>query len=567
MVGQIVAVLVLMLFGAAVYMSSKNWRVGHVVLLCGVFLMTSLFVFLSAMSLKTHEAWKKKHAGLKRDIENVNASIAMLDAGDPLNPEDTPDTIPRLRQRLARQLVDRGRIWRGVNPAGVAGESIAVDMTGWGGTDCYGKEIAEDAPLEPEPEPVVEAPAEEPPEAPAEGAAEETDGETPSDPTALGEPGEADPTALGEPGEEGAEAPVEVAEEVPDAVAPPTPAAPRPNRPAGPSSQHGIEAGTVVYAFLEVASRQLAPPQQAALFGESELPKNDIRGACRIPGVYLGSFVVKSANGNSLTMDPVLQLDAQQKQLIGAQQGTWALFEIMPVDGHDLASDLPGEALQGLFPASPYTQAILSEYGRDMQPAVAGDPPGQTMVQVKFLKEHEVIVDSDAAAQAMDGSFDKDGRAVLSYLAQGASTQFAEGDEAMVLAETADKWVSEGICERAEGEPIYVRPLRNYDIMFHETLARSSEVAEEMGVFSRDNETITSAAGKARSQIEFRELEIGKIKEDQENVAKELEVLARYQKELQQIYSRQRESLSLLYRANSQSANGLRGPVQASVGR
>jgi len=276
---------------------------------------------------------------------------------------------------------------------------------------------------------------------------------------------------------------------------------------------------------------------------------------------------VKSSNGNSLTMDPVLQLDAEQKQLIGAQQGTWSLFEIMPVDGHDLASDLPAEALQGLFPDSPYTQDILTEYSRDLQPAAADDPAGQTMVQVKFLQEHEVVVDSDGSAQAFDGSFDKDGRAVLSYLAQGASTVFAEGDEAMVLAETADKWVSEGICERAEGDPVYVRPLRNYDIMFHEILARAAGVTEEMGVFAADNETITSAAGKARSQIEFRELEIGKIKEDQANIGNELEVLSQYQKQLEETFSQQRESLSLLYRGNSQSADGLRGPVQASVGR
>jgi len=355
--------------------------------------------------------------------------------------------------------------------------------------------------------------------------------------------------------------------EAPAAPAPVAPA-PRPNRPAGgTTSPHGIEAGTVVYAFLEGSSRQLSPPQQQALFGDSELPKSDLRGACRVPVYYLGSFVVKSANGNSLTIDPVLQLDAEQKQLIGAQQGTWSLFEIMPVDGHDLATDLPGEALQGLFPDSPYTNEILTEYSRDLQPAAADDPPGQTMVQVKFLKEHEVVVDSDGAAQALDGSFDREGRAVLSYLAQGASTVFAEGDEATVLAETADKWVSEGICERAEGEPVYVRPLRNYDVMFHEVLARASDVSEEMGVFAADNETITSAAGKARSQIEFRELEIGKIKEDQANIGKELSVLNRYQKQLQQTFSQQRKSLSLLYRGNSQSADGLRGPVQASVGR
>lgn len=559
--GMIFALLILLLFIAALYMSSKNWRITHVLLLFGVFAMTAFFVFLAAGTLKTHEGWKKKYLQLTSDIERVNNDIALLETGDISNPDSVNESIPHFKGLLAEQMVDRGRVWRGVSPVGATAKSIAIDMTGWGGTDCYGESVEEDEDLEPEPDPVAEEPADDEPVDDAEadpGADESNPDEDPgfSDGAPDGyniasQPGqppandEADPEE--DPAVDPAEDPATEPEE-PAVVAAPAP------RPVGPTNPHGIEVGTVVYAFFEVPSRSLPAPLQKAFFGESDLPQKDLRGACRVPGNYVGSFKVVSADGNSLEVSAVLPLDNAQMQIVNGGQGTWTLFEVMPADFRLVGDDLPAEVLVELFGNE--------EYGRDMQAAGANDADDQVEVMVKIVKETEVAVDADAIGEATGGRFDEQGRATLPFLVQGAPTTLKIDDEMWVRGDVAKKWEADGICTRTETPPRFVRPLRNYDLIFHEGQQRLTGVETETQVFVQDNKTITETADKAGAQIEFRKTEMEKINQDKEGLAAELTVLSQYQSELQRAFTEQRQALSRLYRWNNQSADGMRGPVR-----
>lgn len=570
MVGMIVAALVLLLFIAALYMSSKNWRMTHVLLLFGVFAMTAFYVILAAGTLKTHEAWKKKFLQLTSDIERTTASIALLETGDINDPESVKNTIPHYKGLLAEQMVDRGRVWRGVTPVGATPQSIAIDMTGWGSSDCYGESLEEDEDIEPEPDPVVDEPEEPADEAPADDAADDADVDEPNpdeDPGVT--PGAPDGYSIGaQPGQtptdeddaagDAADPAADEGDDPAEPAAEPEPAPPA-AAPVGPSTPHGIEAGTVVYAFVEAPSRGLPAPLQTVFFGESELPKKDTRGACRVPAAYVGSFKVASANGNSLELTAVLPLDATQAQIVNQGQGTWTLFEVMPADFHLAGEGVPAEALAELFGSNP-------EYQRDMKDAAAGDADDQVEVEVKILKEHDVAVDAEAIAEAAGGSFDAEGRATLPVLMQGAPTTLTADAVMWVRGDVAKKWQSEGICERTETAPRFVRPLRNYDLIFHENQKRLSGTQSEVRIFARDNATITTAAQKAETQINFRKTEKEKIEEDRSGLAAELTVLSQYKAELEDAVTKQREALSRLYRSNSQIADGLRGPVR-NVGR
>lgn len=549
--GIIVAVLIALLFFTALFFTSKNWRISHVVLLFGLFAMTATFLILAAMTLKTHEAWKSKYKQLTSDIERTEANIAMLETGDLQDPESASQSIAGMKKRLENQIIGRGRVWRSVQLAGGDGRAIALNMAGWGSVNCYGEPIDDDEELEPEPDPVSE-PAD---TTPADDGSADDGGDN----TAADEDPATPPAGDGGADDTGeAEAPA------------PTPPAPAP-APAGPATEHGIAVGTVLHAFLEGPSSRLAPEQQKALFGNtSELPANDRRGACRVPVRFVGSFSVSQVNGNSVVIQPLFALDAQQQQLVQGRQGTWALYELMPVDGHDLAGDFnrdgevnPDDAAQmaAVFPNSPFRQDILAEYRRDMQPAAAGDSPSQTMVKVKFLKEHTEVVDAEKIAEVTSVEFDDEGRAALPTLIQGAPTTFAVDDELYVLDNIAREWAGQGICERTEDAPTFVRPLRDYDLMFQANSKSVTEVQSQIGIFVKDNKTITDAATVARGQIKFREDEIKLIQADQKNVESELQVLSNYVGRLKQFYQDQRQTLSGLYRMNSQNADGLRGPV------
>jgi len=96
---------------------------------------------------------------------------------------------------------------------------------------------------------------------------------------------------------------------------------------------------------------------------------------------------------------------------------TWSLYELMPIDGYEffarwddetkmmvgLDRDTLTKLLPNTFnwPADPYNR-FLDQFERLNRPAKDDDPPECKWVQVKFLKPHEIKVDSDAAQSLLD---------------------------------------------------------------------------------------------------------------------------------------------------------------------
>lgn len=489
MISTIVVALLVLFFIFVAYMSSKTWRGSHVALLVGVFFFILLFTLLSGMALKTHEAWQKKHGDLANRLQRAQTELAEIEEG---SADGEVASRRALQGQLRRLLIDRSRVWRSVTPVGQVGENAyGLNMAGWGDSGCIrvGDEDELDELDEP-PEPIADPAADQPqPDAADGGAPAVTD--------------------------------------------------------------HGIQQGMVLYGFLEASTQQLNEAQQAALFGDSDLATSDPRGLCRVPAYYVGSFQVTSVNGSEVVVSPILVPDERQLAALQAPTSSWALYEVMPVDRHDSLAGLSAEQIAALFPED--FAATAKEYARDLQPAVASDPPERTMTKIKFTRDYEVAVDVDGDEPGIDKNFDPSGRAIVAQLRQGEPTQFKAGDEPAVYfdTETANELRRDGVCEFVDEQPIFARPLRDYSYYYYQKTQQIRNLKSQMDSLKAENAAVAESAERAREQTVYREQEIQQLNQDRDNIRSELEVLERFYTVLKQRFDEQRLTLSSLYRTNA----------------
>ncbi len=487
----IIVAVVVLLYGLIAYMGARSWQIGHVILMFGVFLMGGLYLFLAAMTLKTEHQWRSVHDRLAKELETAETELAQINKGDLSRPDADLNSIPGVRNALTRALANRGRIWRGAVPAGVADGQFTLNMQGWGDEACARAGLAvEQVP------PATEAP-------PAEGGAATT----------------------------------------------PQPVAAQP---------HEIKAGTLLFAFAEVNPEANVV---AILYGDSELPARDEKKVCKLPGAYLGRFLVSEANEQTIRLAPVYRPDASQEKLLQLPL-TWTLYESMPKDSHEIFAGWTAEQLQAVFTGPEGVdptewQTMLQEYARDGSNAQPGDPDDRKWIKVRFTQDATVDVDTAAEEISFDRPFDPSGRAALPDLRQGGPTEFKKGNEATFSFATAQALVRDGKAERLEESPVFHRPLRDFDLMLHQRHVQLESQQQLLQVATGDQDSIRIATEKAQGQIQARTVELDKLGKDLAQYKKELTVIGSVWTQLNARRQAQRSELSRLFQSNI----GLRGQL------
>ncbi len=84
---------------------------------------------------------------------------------------------------------------------------------------------------------------------------------------------------------------------------------------------------------------------------------------------YLGEFQVAEAGEKTVTLSPNMKLSERELKRLAASPGTWTLYEVMPLDRHDVFAGLDQATLEKMLPAE-----RVSDYVRDGQEAQPGDP-------------------------------------------------------------------------------------------------------------------------------------------------------------------------------------------------
>ena len=92
------------------------------------------------------------------------------------------------------------------------------------------------------------------------------------------------------------------------------------------------------------------------------------------PTGYIGEYQVVEAGEKSVALEPNMHMSDRQLKRAATSPGDWTLYEVMPIDRHDIFTGVEPEALGKMLPAE-----RVNDYVRDGQPAQASDPPARVM--------------------------------------------------------------------------------------------------------------------------------------------------------------------------------------------
>jgi hypothetical protein len=464
------------------YMNAKTWRWVHVTFTFFVFAAAMAFMFLAAMTLRTRAAWVGLHDKTEQQLADTEKQIEKITRGDLLDLERKEPSIVSLREELGRINLDRGRVWRGCQPAGRTPDGSVLVRTS-------------------------------PPPPP------------PLDPTA-----------------------------------PPAPTVVKKNN---------IQPKTVLHVFRE---GPLTPAAPAAAAPAPDLPAMEPgQTGPIIPAAYIGEFEAAAATDDTVTIRPTMPL-SQDQLAAGSVAGTWVLYEVCPIDGHQwFQSHLAGmdeqqaaAALQKLIPPAGIPQdryqRLIESYLRDGKEAnVETDPPENIWMPVKFLKTYTVEVDAPTINSIDVEPYNTEGRAQLDRLRRAEPgkepSPVVFGPEppqistALLDKQTADELIAQQICQQ-DGAPIFRRKLNDYERLFHTISRRIAEINTRGMELELDNKALIASTEKAEAHSKLLDDLKVQLTDDLAKVQAEQQELKKYADALQARVAEVQGELSQLYRSN-----------------
>ncbi|MEO8269540.1 MAG: hypothetical protein ABI557_07470, partial [Aureliella sp.] len=290
-------------------------------------------------------------------------------------------------------------------------------------------------------------------------------------------------------------------------------------------SSESLPQGTIVYGFSEQLNEAGQP----------------------IPNYFLGEFAVKQSQAGQITLAPTLELTAGQQQYIAGGSATnWTLYELLPLDSHDVFTITSSQAsdeeafgtadeatLRAMLASIPsdndLQNEIIDSYLRDGKPAEESDPAEDVWVQVNVLKEYQLDVDSRENADATErGFFDASGRSIDTRLKRGDDglvtlTADTKGERILLPQAVARPLIDSGVLELVRR--VYVRPLIDYEEAFVHAMVRKSEVVAATELAQRDQREVEKANQALQEMISFRQAEKQEISSDLGNYQREVKIL------------------------------------------
>ncbi|OYP29426.1 hypothetical protein [Rhodopirellula sp. MGV] len=121
---------ILIAFIVMVVKAAKNWRWYHITAAVITMLLAILFLFPTAASLKSRQAWHKIKEELEVRLAQVKAEYQSLQYGDPTDPS-APPGVKAVSLELSKIGTEAGRRWRSLQMAGNDGNGqIMLRSTG-----------------------------------------------------------------------------------------------------------------------------------------------------------------------------------------------------------------------------------------------------------------------------------------------------------------------------------------------------------------------------------------------------------------------------------------------------
>ncbi len=352
----------------------------------------------------------------------------------------------------------------------------------------------------------------------------------------------------------------------------------------------------------------------------------DVQGdGVKVPVLYMGEFRVDSRTDQSVTMSPLLPLDAAQQAQLQSREGTWALYEVIPIDSHlafaenpearpDLETDSPlfGQwdpaRIQGFFQpsielyqrvmgaslpadfAALATQELLPTPVHPMQDGYlltqeqidsgGAEVDENTWIKVRFLKNWKLNAEevNDTAQSGLSSTYySTRGRAVIDFLrrADGDDYTFTrdqialfrkvpEGQTVQPEDDILSQLLSEGFAEQMA--PYYVRPLVDFDRAYHSVVIQISKLRIEDGEITRAIEFARADQQSTLKQIAEGQKQKANLLKERQLFFAEREQITQYTDGLNSKVEALRKALNEMARRNLELAAELTQLQNATAG-
>jgi hypothetical protein len=128
--------------------------------------------------------------------------------------------------------------------------------------------------------------------------------------------------------------------------------------------------------------------------------------------------------------------------------------------------------------------------------------------------------------------------------------KFVKDDLGIFPTDAANDLIAEGVCERIE--PVYVRPLNDYEYAFRTVYHRMVRLRDDLRRTERNTAQLVVIRDRTQTQITYREEEKRKLEEDLAKFTYERDQVATYLAALDKAVNDTKAELSRLYRTNLQ---------------
>ncbi|MEQ8791646.1 MAG: hypothetical protein RIC55_35615 [Pirellulaceae bacterium] len=555
-------ILISIFFLVVLFLSSKTWKIMHIFAMFLVYGASIAFLVFATISLRTNDAWKAKVKEMRATLEEQQKIKRELEVGklDTLATADDSQLV--LPQQLWRTTYDQGQILRECTPGNFAGNVTVTTVA------------ASDAPV-----------------AADDGTA------LPPAPNGLSPPMIVH--AFKEADSPDGKIPQQYIGEFVVTAATDTSATLTPTlkldayQQSLASTQDGSTWALYArlprdnhYAFVDPdAANPVESAKEAVLAAEQELAEANRKKALGEENAGVAAAQQKLKNAK----DALEALRAKALPLFG-----------QPLSSEQLAGIMPSPALlkrllpRAAFPPDPemtdaqyndlinkihqhYLQRYLFD-GRPVADIAAADADfaveDNVYQKIKFVlddakKVHEVQVDATGDPLPADEDpkgqlYDSLGMAKPSRLRQGSPTRYtnvydiakrfsdpnlgptALDDIAIYDLDTAEQLVGDGTAEKLDDQ-FYVRPLRDYEYLFHEYQRRDNLLSERAADITAATTQVADSTRLAQGQVDVRREQKGKLESDEANFQTDLQTIAEERKELEAARAAQMNNLRSLY--------------------
>lgn len=284
-----------------------------------------------------------------------------------------------------------------------------------------------------------------------------------------------------------------------------------------------------------------------------------------IPTFYLGEFRVSSSTPTQVVLEPTGRLEAPQLQAItSGQASSWALYELLPLDDHNVfiaeGSEETDDALFGRVDTDLLTQLMgqgispdtLAKYTRDGSRALPEDPPPSRWIKIEFTQAHKIAVDSPEQRGALDGGFfDGSGQAVDSRLQRGGedgSVAFNVGEQLVLKEEAANELIDAGVAKLVDN--YYVRPLNDYRMVLRRLRLRLETLGIRRQQLELEQKVLEDAIAATVKMLAANQEAKLKLEKDFAQIQVERAAISAYNGTVRQQLDETKARLTSLYREN-----------------